>query len=202
MEEKQQGYELPFAADPGVQIAFIVIGLLGVAGTVWFAWSEEEAFLLAFAAAFLVMVLYYAGQLLARLRITPDGIAITLFGITLRHVPAEEVRLIVALRKYNTKANPHDVMSVCRNSVEELTELGSKYMPKLLQSQTERWFGQTAAKYLYRRAESVRGELNLHNHILWLDWSAERLKLLLQMYPAALWMDGTEKKIFDTQIKQ
>ena len=115
MEEKRRGYDLPFSADPGVQIAFIGIGLIGIGATVWFAKSEGEP---------------------------------------------------------------------------------------LLQNSADRWHGETAAKYLWRRAESLKGELNLHRHVLWLDWSPERLKLLLEMYPQAQWLDCTQKKLFDAQLKQ
>ena len=202
MEEKRRGYDLPFSADPGTQIAFILIGLIGMAGVVWFAKSEGVSFLLVFTVLFLAIILNYAVQLLARLHIIPEGIAITLFGLTLRCVPAENIRVIVALRKHETKANPHDVMAVCANTVEELTELGNRHMPKLLQNEADRWYGQTASHYLYCRAVSVKGDLNLHKHILWLDWSPERLRLLREMYPEVQWLDGTEKKLFDTRLKQ
>lgn len=200
--EKKRGYDLPYAADPGVQIAFMVIGLIGIGATVWFAKSEGEPLLLVLVALFLTIILYYAGQLAARLHIVPEGIAVTLFGMTLRRLPAEEIRLIAAVGKYNTKANPHDVMAVCVNTVEELAELGNKHTPKLLKNTADRWYGESAAKYLWRRAESIRGELNLHRHILWLDWSPERLKLLLEMYPDAAWLDGTQKKLFDAQLRE
>lgn len=201
MEEKRRGYDLPFSADPGVQIAFIGIGLIGIGATVWFAKSEGEPLLLMATALFLGIVLSYAAQLMARLHIVPEGVAVTLFGMTLRRLPAEEIRLIAAVRKYNNKANPHDVMALCVNTVEELTELGSKHTPKLLQNSADRWHGETAAKYLWRRAESLKGELNLHRHVLWLDWSPERLKLLREMYPDAAWLDGTQKKLFDAQLE-
>lgn len=202
MEGKRRGYDLPFAADPSVQIVFMVIGLIGVGATVWFAKSEGVPFLLVFVALFLAITLYYAGQLVTRLHIVPEGIAVTLFGVPLRRFPAEEIQVIAALRKYNNKANPHDVMAVCVNTMEELTGLGTKHTPKLLQNGADRWYGETVAKYLWRRAESMKGELNLHRHILWLDWSPERLKLLLEMYPEAQWLDCTQKKLFDAQLKQ
>lgn len=202
VEEKPRGYDLPFSADPGTQIGFVVIGLAALAGSLWFARSEGQPFLLVITVLFLVIILYYVGQLLARLHIVPEGIAVTFFGLTLRRFPAENIRVIVALRKYETKANPHDVMAVCANTVEELTQLGNRHTPKLLQNEVDRWYGQTASNYLYRRAVSIKGELNLHKHILWLDWSPERLKLLTQMYPNALWLDATEKKRFDAQLEQ
>ena len=201
MEEKR-GYDLPYAADPSVQIVSMVIGLICIGATVWFAQSEGVQLLLVFVVLFLAIILYYAGQLAARLHIVPEGIAVTLFGMTLRRLPAEEIRLIAAVRKYNTKANPHDVMAVCINTLEELTEFGKKHTPKLLQNGADLWLGETAAKYLWRRAESMKGDLNLHRHILWLDWSPERLKLLLEMYPQAQWLDCTQKKLFDAQLRE
>lgn len=200
--EEPLGYELPFSADPGTRILFIVIALAGLAGTVWFANREGVPLLLLFTVLFLAIILAYAGELLARLHIGPEGIAVTLFGMTLRRVPAEEIRAIVAVRKYNTKANPQDVMALCANTIEELVELGTQHTPKLLRNEADHWYGETAAKYLYRKAVSMGGDMNLHRHILWLDWSAERLGILRRMYPEAAWLDGTEKKLFDAQLKQ
>lgn len=194
-------YDLPFAENPGEWIAFILIGLLGLTGTVWFAWREGVPFLSVFAILFLAIILDCIGQLLARLHIGPEGIVITLFGKPLRRCPADEIRAIAAVRKYNSKANPHDVIAVCTNTVEELTELGKKHMPKLLQNEKEHWDGESAAKYLYRRAVSVGGELNLHKQILWMDWSSERLEILRKMYPNTQWLDGTQKKLFDAQLQ-
>lgn len=201
MKENWRGYDLPYAVNPSMQLTDIVIGLIGTGGVVWFALSEGKPFLLAFVLLFLAIVLYYAGQLAARLHIVPEGIAVTLFGLPLRRVPAEEIRVIAAVRKYNNKGTHHDVMALCANTLEELTELGIRHTPKLLQNSVDRWYGETAAKYLWRRAESFRGELNLHGHILWLDWSPERLRLLREMYPEAQWLDGTRKKLFEAQLK-
>ena len=202
LEEKHRGYDLPYAADPSYQIAFMGIGLVALAASLWFYWSEGAPVILTLTVLFSGVLLTYAAQLLARLHIVPEGIAITLFGITLRRVPAEQIRTIVALRKYENKANPQDVMAICSNTVEELTVLGNRNMPKLLQREADRWYGQTAASYLYRRANTFRGEMNLYKHILWLDWSVECLGILREMYPNALWLDGTEKKIYDAQLKQ
>ena len=202
MEETPRGYHLPYAADPSYQIAFLGIGVAALAGSLWFARSEGQAVLLLITALFLAVILTQAVQLLARVHIVPEGISITLFGWTLRRWPAERIRVIGALRKYEGKANAHDVMAVCANTVEELTELGKRNMPRLLQNEADRWYGEAAAKYLYRRAVSFRGELNLHNHIFWMDWSAERLDMLMELYPQAQWLDCTQNKIFDAQRKQ
>ena len=201
MQENQQGYDLPYSADPSVQIAWICIGLLALAGSFWLYREEAPMVLVIIAVIFLAIILCYTGQLLARLHIAPEGISITLFGRSLRRWPAETIQTIVALRKYEGKANPHDVMAVCNNTVEELTELGNRRMPKLLKQEADRWCGEAAAKYLYRRAMSFQGELNLHKHILWMDWSPERLAMLREMYPRARWLDCTQKKLFEAQLK-
>ena len=91
---------------------------------------------------------------------------------------------------FGEKADFLAVLSVCRgNSL-------------LCRKGADLWLGETAAKYLWRRAESMKGDLNLHRHILWLDWSPERLKLLLEMYPQAQWLDCTQKKLFDAQLRE
>ena len=200
MEETPRGYDLPYSANPGVQIAWISIGLLALAGSFWLYREEDPIILVIIAVIFLPIILCYAGQLLVRLQIFPEGVAVTFFGVTLWRWSAEKIRVIAALRKYENKANPHDVMAVCANTVEELTQLGNRHMPKLLKMEADRWYGEAAAKYLYRRAMSFRGELNLHKHIFWMDWSPERLHMLREMYPHAQWLDCTQKKLFEEQL--
>ena len=55
--------------------------------------------------------------------------------------------------------------------------------------------------YLYHRSMTVPGDMNFMRDILWLDWDPERLQILRQMYPDAQWLDCTQKKIFDAQLK-
>ena len=114
----------------------------------------------------------------------------------------EQIHLLAGVRGCYNKADHQDVIAVCTDSLEELTALGRQHTPKLLQNGEDRWHGETAAKYLYRRATSLRGNLNLHKRILWLDWSSERLNLLREMYPQAQWLDCTEKKLFETQLRE
>ncbi len=201
MEEPTRGCYLPYAEDRSRPAAWIGISVLAMAGILWL-YREETLLLVIFGGIFLTTGLTSVMQLLAWVHIFPEGIAITLFGQTLRSWSAERIRTIGALRKYEGKADPHDVLAVCTNTVEELTFLGKKHMPKLLQNGKDLWEGESAAKYLYRRAVSFRGEGNLHKHILWLDWSPERLDILRQMYPEAQWLDCTQKKVFDAQLKQ
>jgi hypothetical protein len=47
---------------------------------------------------------------------------------------------------------------------------------------------------------TVPGEMNFMRSILWLDWDPERLMLLRQMYPDAMWLDCTRDKIFEKQL--
>ena len=197
--------DMPLAAEKGKRIGYLLLSIVGTAATAWYAVSEMGRssygwVLLVMPMVMLALTVFYLGGLLARLHIAPEGIAITLFGLTLRRLPAERIHLLAGVRGYHNKADHQDVIAVCADSLEELTVLERQHTPKLLQNGVDRWYGETAAKYLYRRATAVRGSLNLNKRILWLDWSAERLNLLREMYPQAQWLDGTEKKLFDAQL--
>ena len=134
---------------------------------------------------------------LAKVHFVPEGIAVTLFGYTIRRVPAENIRFITALRP-GRKAGSVCQIVISARSLEELTALAVKKTPKLFRASKEFWPGEWVEKYLLRRA---RWGLPVEKTSLWIPWSPERLKLLLDMYPQAQWLDCTQDKKFDNQLK-
>lgn len=208
MEDNRRGYDLPYAVVTGTRI-----GTLGVAVVctvlcviVFCSLIQPDTILdwivtLAPALAMLiVLVLPEAAVLCAVLHIVPEGIAITVLGKTVRRFPAEKIHFITAVSG-SASRNRVDKIAVCEQTLEELTQLGYKATPKIMRIPNPRWAGEFAESYLYHRGMSLSGELNDMRKIIWLDWSPERLKLLLEMYPQAQWLDCTQKKLFDAQMK-
>ena len=108
-----------------------------------------------------------------RLHLVYEGIAITIFGRTLRQFPREEIRFLGGVR-YSHKGNVHEWICVCDRFLEE--------------------------KYLRRYAGSLRRQLGFHRRdILLIEWSPERLDKLMQMYPQAPWCDLSDKKKLDAE---
>ncbi len=156
----------------------------------------------------LFLVLLLAGnslqmlaECLAKLHLTPEGIDITLFNRTIRHIPVDQIRLFSANREVNRGENIDDLV-ICAYTLEELSELGRKHTPKIMRIPYPRWPGEFAGQYLHRRAISMRKELNLCKGLLFLDWSPERLKILRRMYPEVPWIDCTLEKYFDSQLME
>ena len=113
-----------------------------------------------------------------KLHILPQGIALTLFGRTLRQVSAEKIQIISAV-KYSHSMDAVDQIALCLCPPEEGLYL-----------------------YLRRKSGLFRVNLNLNREILWLDWSPERAKLLMEMYPRAQWMDGSPDRRFNKQLEE
>ena len=206
MSEQGLGYDLPYAVDRGVRIGTIIVILIcTVACAIMFIWMIWPGTLLdwviAMSPILLMMVLFSSNvlELFAVLHIVPEGIAITLFGKTVRQLPAEQIRFLTAVPG-NAASDRVNRIAVCDKTLEELTELGYKTTPKSMRIKKPRWPGEFAESYLYHRSMTVPGEMNFMRRILWLDWDPERLMLLRQMYPDAMWLDCTRDKIFEKQL--
>jgi len=203
-----RGYSLPYVVDRGVRIGtIIVMSICTVVSGFLFVWMIRPGiwydWLICFLPVFLMLVLFSSNilELFAVLHIVPEGIAITLFGKTVRRVPAEEIRFLTAIpgNAANDRVNR---IAVCDKTLEELTELGYKTTPRSMRIAKPRWPGEFAESYLYHRSMTVPGEMNFMRSILWLDWDPERLMLLRKMYPDAQWLDCTQKKIFEVQLNK
>lgn len=206
MPETGQGYSLPYVVDKGVRIGtIIVISICTIACASLFIWMIRPViwydWLICFLPVLLMLVLFSSNvlELFAVLHIVPEGIAITLFGKTLRQFPAEEILFITAISGYAASDRINRI-AVCNKTLDDLTALGYKTTPKAMRIKNPRWPGEFAESYLYHRSMTVPGEMNFMRKILWLDWDPERLMLLRRMYPDAQWLDCTQKKTFDAQL--
>ena len=208
MKETGRGYDLPYAVDTGTRLGIILVTAVCAVGCIFLFWwlLLPETLLdwtVTLVPALLMLVfltLPEAADLWAVLHIVPEGIAITLFGKTVRRFPAEQIRFLTAVPG-NASSNRTDKIAVCDQTLEELTYLGYKTTPKAFRIEKPRWPGEFAESYLYHRSMTIPGEMNFMRKILWLDWAPERLQMLRQMYPDAQWLDCTQKKIFDAQLK-
>ena len=208
MTKKARGYDLPYAVDTGVRIGTIVVmTICTVSCAAMFVWMIWPGTLLDWAVAlspiFLMLVLFASNvlELFAVLHIVPEGIAITLFGKTVRRVPAEQIRFLTVIPG-NAASDRVNRIAVCDKTLEELTELGYKTTPRSMRISKPRWPGEFAESYLYHRSMTVPGEMNFMKRILWLDWDPERLHILRQMYPNARWLDCTRDQRFEKQLLQ
>lgn len=133
----------------------------------------------------------------AKLHIASDGISVTIFGFHVRRVPAERIRFITGIH-YRRRAEEAKLIAVCDHTLTELTELAVAGKPQMLRNSRELWPGEWAGEYLRRLAGRI---FRLNKKIVWLQWDASRVKILQEMYPWAQWLDCTQKKIFDEQLR-
>lgn len=133
----------------------------------------------------------------AKLHFVPKGVAITLFGITMKRFPVEKIRLITASQAIY-RSRVMNRIALCDYSLEELTAHAHASKPKLFRNSREFRTGEWADEYLTRRL--IHG-LKPDRRLFWLWWDPERLEALRSMYPQAQWMDLTKDKIFDKQLE-
>ena len=136
------------------------------------------------------------GSYFAQIHIVSEGVAVTIFGLTLWRFPAERIRLIIPARAVS-KSTAIDKIALCDYSMEELTNRAHKSKPRLFRNSREFRTGEWADEYLSRRI--LRG-LKPDFRLFFLWWDPERAEILRKMYPDAQWMDLTKDKIFDKQL--
>jgi hypothetical protein len=137
------------------------------------------------------------------LHLVSEGIAITLFGKTLRRFPREKIRFLGGVR-YSRKSREYRWICVCDHSMVELAEEQERKTPKMFQNSRTRpgWAEDMAGKYLIRYVASMRRQLGLpRKDILLIEWSPERLRMIQDMYPGVPWTDLTDKKVLDAERK-
>ena len=141
------------------------------------------------------------GRGFAKLHIVPEGIAVTLFGKTLRQIPQEDIAFFGGFIGTRHCRYPKN-LAVCTCSMEALAEKEEQKTDKMFRNARTRpgWTEDMAKKYLLRCAASFRSELGFPNRdILLIEWSPERLELLLEMYPGVPWCDLSDKKKLDAE---
>ena len=204
----RRGYELPLTEN---KLLVLLLAAIVTTASI-FLWGDmvESGFDLfsCFACGAITLILCYvlmmeAGRGFAKLHIVPEGIAVTLFGKTLRQIPVEEMLFFggfIGTRKGRYPKN----IAVCTCSMETLAEKEEQKTDKMFRNSRTRpgWAEDMAKKYLLRCAGDFRGQLGLPNRdVLLLEWSPERLEMLMKMYPSVPWCDLSDKKKLDAERK-
>lgn len=196
--QESRGYSMPYLLNQQKDAVYVVFYLILAALVVWMENQEmirkdyddatRQGMLLFMVVFFVLGFLGLIFLLLAKLHFVPQGVAVTLFGMTLRRVPLEEIQVISAVA-YSRKGHKREEIALCLRPLEEVTTGWGSC------SQAEAVYA-----YLKARTGTFWMRLNLDRDILWLEWSPERLKLLQKMYPHVPWMDGSPDKRFDNQL--
>lgn len=137
-----------------------------------------------------------AGTWITKIHFVPEGIAVTLFGITLKRRPVERIRLITAVRYQD-----QDKIALCDYSLEELMARVYDSKPKLFRDSKQEWPEEWTYQYLRRKHTTGKGEFRDYR-IYWIWWDPERLQALRSLYPQAPWVDLSKDKIFDKQLEE
>ena len=207
MYDEKEAVVLPFAEDrkdAAVQcISYAVVfgGLLGF--LIWLMISKGYSFAkmlpitLIFLAVSLATWLPMLLRCVAKLHLEPDGVGITVGGLSLRRFPLGKIRFISAMEcSGKNRTTTRSQVLLCAHTYEELAKKGGWRDGSSRKPKTE--FARNAL-YRFQNAYYVR-ELNLTKDILWLDWSPDRIRLIRWLYPDAQWMDFSLDHVFEKQM--
>lgn len=156
----------------------------------------EQVKLCLYLAVFASVYLSIAGMWFAKIHFVPEGIAVTLFGITLKRHPVSRIRLITAARYMD-----QDKIALCDYSLEELMARAYDVRPKPFRDSNQEWPEEWTYQYLRRKHTTGKGEIADHR-IYWIWWDPERAEALRSLYPDAQWMDLSKDRIFDKQLEE
>lgn len=204
MNEQRRGYDLPLVTQKGRFWIILAVVCLLVFSLEWHFRTDgsESAWImrLAYPLMALVVVLEFVNDF-SKLHLVSEGIAVTLFGKTLRQIPSQDIRFIGGFigAKHSRFARN---IAICTRSMEELAEEQERKTPKMLRNARTRpgWAEDLVGQLLLRYSTSIRSQFGFfRKDILLIEWSPERLELLLEMYPGVSWVDLTEKKKLDAE---
>ena len=163
--------------------------------------SSERLVTILVAGFFGLLFLLLLAELFMKLRFTPEGISVTLFGFILSHRSLARMKLISPVRYRNIEK-----IALCSYSLKELTDRAYYEKPPLFRNSREYREGEWAHEYLHEQLHRMHGSRNsiryLDPLIDWIWWDPERAEILRKMYPDAQWMDLTKDKIFDKQLEK
>lgn len=163
--------------------------------------SSERLVTILVAGFFGLLFLLLLAELFMKLRFTPEGISVTLFGFILRHRSLARMKLISPVRYGDIEK-----IALCSYSLKELTDRAYYEKPPLFRNSREFREGEWAHDYLKEqlyRMHSTRTKYRFQDPLIdWLWWDPERAELLRKMYPDAPWMDLTKDKYFDKQLEE
>ena len=204
MNETRRGYDLSLVTHKGRFWIILVVMCLLVFNLEWgFRRDGSEAawiMRLIYPLLALAVVLEFVSDF-SKLHLVHEGIAVTLFGKTLRQIPRQDLCFFggfIGTKHSRFSKN----LAVCTCSMEALAEKEEQKTDKMFRNARTRpgWAEDMAKKYLLRCALSVRSELGFPNRdILLIEWSPERLELLMEMYPGVPWCDLSDKKKLDAE---
>lgn len=202
MSEETRGYSMPlWSLKKEDRIALIVTFIVATVCMVgmWFllafspAESGKGATLAFLAAVIAVLTLSLWSIYFAQVHFVPEGVAVTLWGVTLRRIPAEKIRLIVGSYTMNRGTELWS-MGICDFTMEELTAYAISKTPKFFRNSREFRPGEWADDYFSRGPVYNR-------RILTIAWEPERLQALQKLYPHARWVDISKDQVFDKQLE-
>ena len=202
--EYRRGYDLPLVTHKGRFWVILVVMCLLVFNLEWgFRRDGSEAawiMRLIYPLLALAVGLEFVSDF-SKLHLVHEGIAVTLFGKTLRQIPRQDLRFFggfIGTKHSRFSKN----LAVCTHSMEELAEEQERKTPQVLRNARTRpgWAEDMAGKYLIRYVASPRCQFGIpRKDILLVEWSPERLELLLEMYPGVPWCDLSDKKKLDAE---
>ena len=204
----RRGYELPLTENKLLLLLLFVLEIIISA----FLWGDivESGFDLftCVTCGAIILILCYVlvmevGRGFAKLHIVPEGIAVTLFGKTLRQIPQEKLAFFGGFIGTRHCRYPKN-LAVCTCSMEALADKEEQKTDKMFRNARTRpgWAEDMARKYLLRCACSFCSELGFPNRdILLIEWSPERLDMLMEMYSDVPWCDLSDKKKLDAERK-
>ena len=206
MNETRRGYDLPLTAQWWQLWSVLIAVVLWVFYMEW-GFREDDSMFPWIMRCFYPLLLFIFGQEFVRhfgkLHFVPEGIAITLFGKTLRQYPRERIRFLGGI-SYTKKSRTNKWICVCSRSLEEMAAEQNRRTAKMFRDAPTLpgWTENMARKFLWSYAESLNRALGFpRKDILLIEWSPERLELLLDMYPGIPWTDLTENKVLDAERK-
>lgn len=204
--EKNRGYSMPLLTNKKeMKWALILMPpLIAILAFIEYRDAASEGgmngplliLFLIFVGSLVLIYLGLLGSYLAWLHFVSEGVAVTIFGITIWRVPEKRIRLIAPARAVR-KGTVIDKIALCDYSLEELTNRAYKSKPKLFRNSREFRTGEWADDYLTRM--TAYG-LIPDRRIFLLRWDPERAEALRRLYPHAQWMDLTKDRIFDKQL--
>ena len=204
MDEYRRGYDLPLTTQKWQLWEMLLAVPILVFAVEWTATElyPEDGWLMR---CVYPLLLYATGMELgkqfSKLHFVPEGIAVTVFGRILRQFPRENIRFLGGVC-YRRKSREYKWICVCDRSMEELAEEQERKTPKMFRDARTLagWTEDMAGKYLIRYVASLRCQFGIpRKDILLIEWSPERLELLMKMYPGVPWCDLSDKKKLDAE---
>ena len=183
-KKASQGYTMPLKTDrASLPISLGIVFVLAIYLSIAFQQPGAEngiSVWIPYLCAITPWLLWEFCRFSAKLHLSREGITVTLFGLTLRRVPTEQIKLLAGVayqKKGRSRTRVYErtcyVIAVCAAAPVSGAEL-SRYAGS------------------FRRKIGIRKQ-----NVLLLDWSPDRLKKLRRMYDAP-WTDLTENRVLDT----